>query len=548
MTNYTYYIKSIINKLRSIIKDYKWTILLFIFILIIGIYPIGLIPRPTFILGSIFVIITLYIISKIKYNFILLFITSLIISIEAIYSFGFSTSVGVDEISFLFETNLQESKEMLGHYILLILFSLGTTFSLIFLANKELKKLHISFTKILPIVIIIPLILVTVIQRRIILNNGSYLYTTAPVESIHHYLRYYSPSFYTTLISASLYAKSKRQTLEFKSSNRELPQGINFDKQKQTDKKIPNIYVVIGESAFSEHLSIYGYKVKTTPFLDSLVVNSNLISYWNSYSGSSSTMTSVPMLLTTSNGTDNKRHLKEKHILELNTYLGYNSYWLSSQSRSNIFELTGASMITNIALTANRHYFIEAGKNPEDLDLVTRYKKSRSQADENKLVFFHLIGSHLPYEARSDENDSVIDSENPDAPYSIKIYDRSIHHTDRFLRNLWNEIKDEKAILIYTSDHGETVGKGHGGIRPQNFKVPFIVINTSDFDINSVIESYLDQDRNYLSNTTLYYILLELMGAEVNEDIKKQATRDAQTISVGGLQTENINNILLDKK
>lgn len=513
-----------IESIKKFILTNKFTLILFIYIYIISTYPIHFLPKPTLVLGCILAIIILFFISKIKYlSYILISIFAILLSIEAIFSFIYSKSVGMDEIAILLETDAKEAKGILSMLSITIpsLIFISLSFFLSFKASKELQKLSIKYYILAISASTIILFILVVIYHGIIKLSLEDAYRDAPVATIHSLLRVYDPTIVSTSISIGLYVDNKMDYIKYSKLPKKTPEGIEFT----NDKSINKIYLVIGESANRDYMSLYGYDVsKTTPFFDSLASDSNKIRAYNGIAAAPITMVAVPIILTSSTPKEHQKYFKEKSLIELANEVGFHTVWFSTQARAALMEFRGTAAISNLAQTCNQRYFIATDDPLEDFKLLGFYNSYKSNNDYDKeLMIFHLSGSHIPYTDKIDKEDIRAIPNNSSITSS---YEQSIHHTDRFLKILWNKIvsNDENAILIYVSDHGETVGKGHsiGEFSKVDYTIPFVVLNNrSDNVIYELTNKYLNSEFNYINNSTVYNIALETLGYSISDNLQE---------------------------
>jgi KDO II ethanolaminephosphotransferase len=147
--------------------------------------------------------------------------------------------------------------------------------------------------------------------------------------------------------------------------------------------------------------------------------------------------------------------IKETSFVEVFKDLGYETYWFSKhspQKRVHTF-CEEASLCEYVAET------------PYDADLLNRLA-FLEESNKNTLVVLHTLGSHLDY------NERVPDSFKHYQPLCkgnvsgcakeelSNSYDNTILYTDAFIANVIEKLKDKNACLIYTSDHGESLGEG----------------------------------------------------------------------------------------
>lgn len=158
--------------------------------------------------------------------------------------------------------------------------------------------------------------------------------------------------------------------------------------------------------------------------------------------------------------------------------------------------------------------------------------------DPHKKQFFyiHLHGSHMSYSNKYDEEDAdAIRGKNS----VVDEYDRSIHHTDRFMRELYNIVcpKENNSIIYYVSDHGEEIGIGHGvKIKSKNqFNVPVITICNNVEQTDSIVREYIDPKYSRISTVNSSYIVANLIGYTISQQTKEEAIVNGRYVYI----TEN---------
>ena len=243
-------------------------------------------------------------------------------------------------------------------------------------------------------------------------------------------------------------------------NNKELRNNINkhFDFSRK-DKDHINVVLVIGESARSDHFNINGYKRNTTPNLSKI---KNLITYPHAYSLATNTVMGVQRIMQK----DNRGDLSS--FIQAFNGLGFDTYWFSNQDARY-------SMINEIVKEANSYLlsddirFAKTGNN-YDMDLLPYVQKIINQNKHN-LIILHTIGSHRLYDLRYPESFRKFKPTclNNELYYSVNecrdleklnnSYDNSILYTDYFLSELIKILDKNNAILIYLSDHGESLGE-----------------------------------------------------------------------------------------
>ncbi|MCC8419789.1 kdo(2)-lipid A phosphoethanolamine 7''-transferase [Photorhabdus thracensis] len=259
------------------------------------------------------------------------------------------------------------------------------------------------------------------------------------------------------------------------------PQGIN------------DTYVIfiIGETARWDHMGILGYERDTTPLLSK---EPNLVTF-RGESCDTATKLSLRCMFVREGGTKNndQRTLKEQNIFSVMHKLGFSSELFSMQSEVWFYNKTEVDNFAFRELIASESR--NDGKPVDDMMLINELKESLEHHPNGKhLVILHTKGSHYLYSQRYPRSFAKYQPEcmNVDDDCSkeqlINAFDNSILYTDYFIKNVIDQVRDKKALVFYTSDHGESIDDDfhlHGTPRhiapPEQFRVPLIVWASDKF-------------------------------------------------------------------
>lgn len=283
------------------------------------------------------------------------------------------------------------------------------------------------------------------------------------------------------LIEKVYTAKVRDNILQSRLSNIENITPIKtLIKNSQYDK----IIIIIGESSSKNHMQIYNYQEKTTPFLNTLQPY-----IYNAISPVNITRYSIPIILSDATVDNWKTFFTSASIVTTMKQAGYYTYWISNQRARG----DNDSFTTSIAHEANEvHFLNQNSKNYSNKDAVILKKLQHIQKHSKKkeVYFIHIMGSHNKYNSRYEkgiqlkEPSSIIDE-----------YNNSIHYTDYIISKIYDLFKPhDKFLLVYLSDHGEVVSeRDHGhGFNPSfknEYEVPFLISS-------SIQNSYLDKINN----------------------------------------------------
>jgi glucan phosphoethanolaminetransferase (alkaline phosphatase superfamily) len=308
---------------------------------------------------------------------------------------------------------------------------------------------------------------------------------------------------------------------------KELPQGVVF--RPDTITAISKLIVIVGESARRENHSLYGYPLKTTPFLDSLALQKERLSYFGSViSPSSFTREVLRMTFSFATPSNSDLFLEYANLVRMAKDAGYKTSWISTQNSLGWYN----SVMNLIANVADSRYFHEG----DDLELIP-YIKASIEKGQRQFIVVHINGSHWPYYRFDGDDTKALGTSD-----EVADYNKTIHHTDRLLREIYRiaGTLDENVLLYYYSDHGEVVGEngaaGHG--IPDRYKiqyhVPLVVMQNHPFICaDSIVNKYYDGQTGRLNISSNIYILGELMGYHVSDSLIEQSKIDGRYIRQG---------------
>ena len=274
----------------------------------------------------------------------------------------------------------------------------------------------------------------------------------------------------------------------------------------------PQTYVVVvGESLGRNHMALYGYDRATTPNLISL--GSQAIVYKNTISAFAQTNPSLSVNLTEKD-TVNKKSLAESiSLVGVFKRAGFKTFWLSNQQPLRVPTKPLATIADVQHFISHDFHGVEA--NRYDGYLLPEIKKAIDDPAQHKVIFVHLMGSHLQYENRFPPEKMIFTGSKGVQAYTsepsssqldyINAYDSSVHYTDYVLGKIISDLKSVKGIagMTFWSDHGEEVFdtkdfKGHGpdGVTTSMLEVPFVFWRNQAYE-----KAFPSVDKALLSHT-----------------------------------------------
>jgi glucan phosphoethanolaminetransferase (alkaline phosphatase superfamily) len=523
MTKFKAYIKQV----GKFIYKYKFTLLVIIYIGLIAFLPINMEPSIPMVLHVVSFFFILDILAKTKYTFILTFILAFILTFNAYFAFVLGSDISMDTMASILETHTAEAVSMLkGGVLSGCIIVLVFTVILLYLSKKELKKCKFSRKwAVIGLLAYLLLILPFICYKRIVYEYEQELFKEFPIRVGQDKVNMYAPILYGNIATIIAYQEEMALLRRFSDSNKKLPKGITLNDSVPIPEKI---YLIIGESAYRKHLSLYSYSVKTTPFLDSLAqVVPRQISFYDGIASAPFTRNALRMALSFASPVDMAPFYEEKTLINLAHDAGYETFWLSNQGASGIQD----SYLGYLAAGTDKEVFTKGGYLAnDDFDLIPLLKEEYKPG-KKQFFIIHLVGSHNNY---SDRYDKIDADAIPNSGSSLQTdYDRSIHHTDRVLHEIYNIMQqDSTAVFFHFSDHGEILGKGHGpwknGIA--QYDIPLITINRNEERIDTVMKKYLEPDTRLINNSSTIYVLAEMMGYIISQEQIDKSISDGRYV------------------
>ncbi len=283
------------------------------------------------------------------------------------------------------------------------------------------------------------------------------------------------------------------------------------------------IVLVIGESARGDHFSLNGYHHDTNPYLQK---TSNVISFPDVTSCTAFTHTSIPCMITDETLT----HFNEKQgmfpswgfsLIEGFRRAGSYTGWIGMQSKWVSYQIPFLSLARSADFVAFPTENNTAANAADDKLIFPDIERFLKQPHATKFLIIHLNGSHTPYSIRYPETFEYFkptcpkqieqkhasirpqDCEKIHPEALINTYDNSLRYTDFIISHIISLLTKQNALLLYTSDHGESLGEqgiyGHGilSIKEQR-KVPFLMWASENY-----IHSYPDNWKNIQNAKTM---------------------------------------------
>ena len=230
---------------------------------------------------------------------------------------------------------------------------------------------------------------------------------------------------------------------------------------------------VVGETARADHFGLNGYARNTTPLLSK---QSNLYSFKDAVSCGTSTAYSVPCMFSYANreNYDIDTAKYNENVLDTLSKQGVNVVWRDNNSSSK-----------GVADRVTFEDYKTADTNPncdvecrdigmlDGFDKLVKSGSSPKETPKDTLILLHQMGNHGPayYQRYPKEFETykpvcmTNELSKCDTQSVINGYDNAILYTDYFLNNVIDTLKtyeqDYDVVMIYMSDHGESLGENN---------------------------------------------------------------------------------------
>lgn len=395
----------------------------------------------------------------------------------------------------IFDTNYRESMEFFNDYLgINIVLLISLYFIILVVANYVVKKLLLGY----------------------LINHAkpAFIYGNLALLAILPLVHISGKLYPLDLDSLSLFEASESliEYFEDKEKLKEIGEReVVFDPfEVQFNTSIPHTHIiVIGESTSKHHMSLYGYQRLTNPLLK----NEDLLIFKDAIAPNAHTIYSLEKAFTFKNSTSPDLDLEQGSLVDIANQAGYKTYWLSNQGFAGENE-------TPISILAQRSD-VKKYTNPMgqaiiyDDALVPFLENALSDNDQNKVIFIHLMGTHITYKERYPisynhftnkffPEDLLWDAYGQEI---INHYDNAVLFNDYVVYSLLEQAKNlsTPCTFTYFSDHGDEVFDikyfhGHADVTPSKYmyEIPMIFWANNSFieeniDKIELLKEHLDQ-------------------------------------------------------
>ncbi|WP_161785289.1 phosphoethanolamine transferase [Jejuia pallidilutea] len=251
---------------------------------------------------------------------------------------------------------------------------------------------------------------------------------------------------------------------KFENYGKENPLGKFEDVKYLGNNQGKQLYViVVGESTNRKHFSLYNnYHRNTTPLLSE--IKDELHLFTDVISPHTYTIGSLSKALTLGNY-ENPEGKYQGTIIQLFNQANFKTYWVSSQRPIGMMD----THVMKIGTSAQNFMFLNtkhtSRRTPYDINLVDKLKDIVKEDGDKKVVFLHMLGTHMNYKRRY-PNEFEVFTDTPRTKFkrakayeAINAYDNAVRYNDYVLREIIETVRNSRlnGYVLYFSDHGQEV-------------------------------------------------------------------------------------------
>ena len=306
-----------------------------------------------------------------------------------------------------------------------------------------------------------------------------------------------------------------------------------------------NVVLILGESTRAASMHCYGYSLPTTPKLDELRARGEIALFTDAVSPSNATIASTQAMLTFYTNEENKDRWHEyPDLLSVLNHAGFTTAWITNQESSggpwSVQQLFGSAadtisgnpyrlQQTNDMFLADSLFYDE-----QILPYLLTYDALSPKHRRSRGLFsvVHLMGSHAGYANRYPSSFATFSSTDVPGKYSqsqktkIAEYANSVLYNDHIVAEILKFYSRGRSIVIYVSDHGETLFDdqrhpdfaGHAGnTLPDNVvRIPFVVYLSEQLrqEVPELWKQILNAQHQPVMTDLLPNIITGLLGVE----------------------------------
>ena len=229
---------------------------------------------------------------------------------------------------------------------------------------------------------------------------------------------------------------------------------------------------VLGESHSKKHTSLYGYKRETMPNVSEEVERGNAFVFNDYIATIAYTSVAVRNMMSLNSLGDGEQWYEHVYWPMVMKRGGYNvELWDNQNSFEddairNVWNMDLASVQTLKTFMDSCYTYLYVPKNDYDGQMLDVFMKK--DINHASLIWIHLMGQHNDVDKRFPQRpewmyfknfEGIEDNKwiNEDNIQIVNGYDNATRYVDFQLKRLIEKFRDDNAVIVYFSDHGEEI-------------------------------------------------------------------------------------------
>lgn len=290
----------------------------------------------------------------------------------------------------------------------------------------------------------------------------------------------------------------------------------------QEDSSGPNVVFIVDESIRCDHLSLNGYARPTTPYLEALQAEGKLTNWGCASSAATASMLANTLLSTGIHTFPDPTQAvyRKPNLFQYARAAGYETYLVDGQLDKPWF------------LTRSEMRWVDHWKRARDFarppmygidPQIAQYLRQELRGASGKFFWVNKMGVHIPYSDHYPPSSALWLPASADyllpperQPELVNAYDNGLaYNLDAFFKELMADGALENTIILYTSDHGQTLAENgetwpHNANTPNEARVPLFILHSDP----------LQADTRYpASHFNLFATALDALG--IPEDLRR---------------------------
>lgn len=354
-------------------------------------------------------------------------------------------------------------------------------------------------------------------------------------------------------------AKKEMQRAVEVTENRRKDASLSFNDTVQ-------VVLVIGESFNKWHSPLYGYQHNTTPCMVQERDSGQLFVFNDVLSPFNQTSPVMKNMLCCNSLAHNEPWSEMPYFPAIIRQVGYNVLFWDNQKD------LGQGHISSFALNSFLYdpkmvdmCYTDVNENRFEYDgmLIDDFQKRYNILNERNFIIFHLYGQHfdaanmfpheqqfMPFTADSiHRQDSFITAHMRER---IATYDNATYYNDHNMGRLFEMFRNQNAVLVYLSDHGEEVfdyrsfegrdapnDRAEGDRLKYQFSVPFMVWCSKKYQLNhpEIVEEIKKATERPFLIDNLCHLIFHIAGVSTsyynaNRDILSTSFEPTKRIDI----------------